>query len=383
VTQVVIDDVNKRGGVAGRQLVPVFHEYDATTTQTADEVGQAACATFTEDNKTFVVLGILSYSMNDCLQKAGVTVIDTSLGISADRDFYRRSPFIFELGAPELDRGMAAQLTSLQRQRYFTPWDSTRGAPAATGTPKVGIMTLETPTFDRMLRRTMLPGLVRLGFDPVVVKLDEPKGNADLGALSAQISSAVLRFRSEGVTHVLITDTRGLLTLLFMNNAESQNYRPRHGGNSNSSFHALGSEELVPREQLNGAVGVGFAPGIDVSEADDPTHGDRANAARKRCIAVLKAQGLDNQGDRNADAIALDICASVWLVKDRLDAVGNGISRDRFAASLERLGSGFQDPAGLGITFGPGRHDGVSSYYDMAWNPSCGCVRYSGMLRRY
>ena len=42
-TQVLIDDINAHGGAAGRKLVPVWHTYDAQSTNTSEAQAQAAC----------------------------------------------------------------------------------------------------------------------------------------------------------------------------------------------------------------------------------------------------------------------------------------------------------------------------------------------------
>jgi ABC-type branched-subunit amino acid transport system substrate-binding protein len=71
--QAVIDQINERGGVAGRKLKPVFYAYDAQSTETSASQDQGACAAFTEDNKVFAVAsGGLTETFNGCMQKAGV-----------------------------------------------------------------------------------------------------------------------------------------------------------------------------------------------------------------------------------------------------------------------------------------------------------------------
>src|SRR5437763_937118 len=51
--QIVIDDINAHGGVAGRKIVPIFHGLDATSTNTLDSQYQAACDDLTQYHKVF------------------------------------------------------------------------------------------------------------------------------------------------------------------------------------------------------------------------------------------------------------------------------------------------------------------------------------------
>src|SRR5439155_9950343 len=90
---------------------------------------------------------------------------------------------------------------------------------------------------------------------------------ADAPATLAQMALAVLRFRLAGVDRVLALDD-GVATALFMRAAEALRYRPRYGLNSTMAPAALEAE--VPRAQLEGAFGIGFAPLLDVSAGHEP-----------------------------------------------------------------------------------------------------------------
>ena len=51
--QTVIDDINAKGGINGRKIVPVFAPINPIGTDPA----QAACVKLTEDEKVFAVIG--------------------------------------------------------------------------------------------------------------------------------------------------------------------------------------------------------------------------------------------------------------------------------------------------------------------------------------
>lgn len=69
--QAALDDVNARGGVLGRKLVPVFHAISAS--DNIDTSAQAMCETWTKDNKVLSMFmrGKIIYQ---CAKKAGAIV---------------------------------------------------------------------------------------------------------------------------------------------------------------------------------------------------------------------------------------------------------------------------------------------------------------------
>jgi hypothetical protein len=58
--ETMIEHINSQGGILGRRLVPVWHTIDAADTRPYAEQSQEACATYTEDNKVFAHLNVVS-----------------------------------------------------------------------------------------------------------------------------------------------------------------------------------------------------------------------------------------------------------------------------------------------------------------------------------
>src|SRR5581483_11512620 len=56
MAQAMIDDINARGGLAGLQIVPVWHAYDASDPAGTATQEQTACSFFTEDHHVPVVV---------------------------------------------------------------------------------------------------------------------------------------------------------------------------------------------------------------------------------------------------------------------------------------------------------------------------------------
>jgi hypothetical protein len=185
----------------------------------------------------------------------------------------------------------------------------------------------------------------------------------------------VLKFHSSGVTHVLVFEEDGVLSLLFGNNADSQGYRPRHGVNSQNGTQALVDSGAYPRGQLPGTVGIGWFPGIDITPAENTNGGPYSNDTRRRCIALYHAAGVDYE-EANAAAIALGTCTQFWWLREVMSKV-TVFNRDGVLAAAHRSGP-FESASGqFVLRIDADHHDGVGAVRHLAYKPECGCMRYT------
>jgi hypothetical protein len=376
--QIVIDDINAKGGIAGRKLVPVWYELDATSPTNYEQQYQAVCETLTKDNKVFAVGGGgESETLLRCLHNAGVIAITDDLTVS-DAARMKRYPYYWELGSLNLDRIAAAQVAAVNAQGYFSgSWNTATGAPMP-GKAKVGILSLDMPAFKGAIDRTLVPALAKLGYRPDaadIVYANQPQSQADVGNTAAAVSSAVLKFRSDGVTHVFILEDSAVLSLLFANNADSQGYHPRYAGNTQNGYQALLDQGAYPRGQLPGTVGIGWVPGIDVTPSENTDDGPYSNETRRKCIALYKAHGV-SYSSANAAQIALGTCNSLWFFRDVMKNV-SVLNRDGFRAAADGLGTSHESPSHFLVRFDADHHDGIAAVRYWAYRPECGCMRYT------
>jgi hypothetical protein len=377
----VIDDINEKGGVAGRKLVPVFHGYDAQSTETSASQDQAACATFTQDNKVFAVTSVgITETFAACMKKAGVLQITTGSIIFHDREYMRQFPSFFHQRLSQ-ERMMAELVRSFQRQDYFSGWDTNLAKPAP-GKAKLGIISLDTPTFNRPLDKVMLPSLARAGHaveSSLVYRVHRPATNAEAGQTAADIQSATLRFRDAGVTHVVMFDASAFLTLTFLNTARNQRYFPRLGANSGSGLQALKDSGAVDSQQLTGALGLGWMPTLDLPKGAGDQY---LTAETKKCLDNNKKRTGQTFTSTNAASIALSPCDSIGAIAAAVRKAGPVINFDTGLAAMEALGGSLR-PAGIPkVFFGPGRHDGAEFGFDLFWDSACTCAKYRDKGRR-
>jgi ABC-type branched-subunit amino acid transport system substrate-binding protein len=375
--QAVVDDINAHGGVAGRKLIAVFHAYDANSADTRASQDQAACAYFVQDNHVFAVLGGGYENLAPCLSKSGVVQLDGSSLLDYDKADLAALPSYFMLGTLTQDRMMADHVSTLRRLSYFSKWDYTTGKPGVMPV-KLGIMSVDVPEWERPLQKVLLPALRKAGY-PVapadIFRVHNPGSTAEDGQTVNDVQSATLKFRADNVTHLLLLDAGGSLVLLFSKDAKGQGYYPRLGLNSAGAMQALSDSGVIGNDQLNGAMGLGWAPSVDLPAAET---GKYATSATKYCLKVMKDRTGQTYDSTNAAAIALGYCDMGFLLALGIDHAGPSITKDTVRAAIEGVASSFVSAGSPESFFGPGRHDQVQRGYDMVWDTACTCAKYKG-----
>lgn len=377
----IVDDLNKHGGIAGRKVVPVWQAVDSASAQTIDSQLAAACDHFAHDERVFAAIGQGTASYRACLAHNGIVQLDQDLPGVSDAEFAKYPTFV-ELGYPKLSRIAHITLDSLPAQNYFTPWDSANGKPAKVGRAKVGILTLDDPGYNAVVDQILIPGLKRLGYDPGpdVARIAVSENAADISNQATANQAAELKFSSDHVTHVVVFEAQGGNSLLFMNQAESQHYRPRYGVNSGSGLQTLLDAGDIQRAQAVGAVGVGWLPAYDLPAAMNPDNGKYSNAERRNCIAIFKRYGI-TFGNPNAEFAAFNYCSTLHLLRDALNRTPKLITPATFVAAIDGLHAAYTAPSALGTYLGPGRHDAPSTSYLWRYFAGCKCLHYAGKPR--
>ena len=361
--QIVINDFNAHGGILGRKIVPVFHALDATDPSTTDAKYQAACADFTQDHHVFAVFGGNSDSFVSCLEKAGVVPISADF-TQADDQTFRTFPHYIETSSLDLTRQARVVPDGLFAQGYFGR------------SPKIGIVAFDLPGFTRAVNGILIPDLRGHGFNSIdTVFVNALQSNGDLGTLSAQVSNAALKFRAEGVDHVLLQDIQGVLTLEFLQQAASQRYYPRYGFGTPNGGQALAPD--LPAAALHGTLQVGWLPIEDIGAAQDP---DAASSpARRRCLALYAAHQT-TFADRNAETVGLAVCQETWFLRAALTQ-GGALSPQGLLDGVARLGDSFSPTINHANHYDANQHDGVSGVRYGAYDDGCSCFKYtSGVI---
>lgn len=358
IAQAIADDLNARGGIAGRKVKLVFYDY--ATTDDGAAADQAACTKFTEDQRVFAVIAVTgpaSEVLPQCLHDNQVTLIAND-NIPYPRYWFEQwAPFIYSTANPMTERLAPVWLQRSDAVGYFESWDTAAGAPGVAPV-KVGVIRADAPSGEAF-RDAVAAGLAPLGRG---VEADFALGDA---FDAAGMNSAVLQFRSAGITHVIV---ESLFLVLFPQAAESQGYRPRYTVTTGNA--PLLVQSATPAQQLRGAVGVGYFPSYDVAGPEDP--GDPSPYAA-HCREIQRAAGNDPE-QRESWNLQSKACDGFALIAEaaRLE----GLHTRTIADGAARITS--LPPAGaFSISFGPGRQDGPGAVRDTAYDLECECFVFT------
>jgi ABC-type branched-subunit amino acid transport system substrate-binding protein len=345
----VVRWINEHGGVAGRPVAPVFHQTDIET-QSFAAGAQEACSDFTEDHHVFAAVAGFASDENllSCLASKNVPLVAQNRG-TYDRHTYAQFPrHLYQPGRMNATRWGAVVIDELAVQGFF------RGA-------TVGLIRFQDSVFERVTRDAVRP---RLAAHNVTLKeevaIRKPAGSTELGDVAAQVASALLRFRSSNVTHVVFVDFSGLLPFFFMPAAEGQGYRPMYGLSSIDLPGFLADN--VPASQLVNSVGVGWVP-----YEDGPEESGIASPNARLCAELIPG------GDEVAS------CEALLFLKAALDRAGE-VSVAALQRGAEALAE-FDSPATFRSMFAPGRHDGAAAVRHLHFDQGCGCFTYRGPVR--
>lgn len=356
----VVNDLNARGGVLGRKIEIEFRTLDATPGLPDQFPG--FCAAFTQDKKVFAVLSPWNSNaaFHACLAKGGVLYITDALTQEDQETFEEFKPYLVS-GFMTSSRAAVTLARGLHKVGFFAP-----------GT-KLGVIRYNNPTSERVYNNHFKPTLAALGVPPPA-DVTNSSLTTSAGVMAAQ------RFCGQGINRVAFITSQGGPPLGFMTAAQSQGCFPIYGIASPDSPAFLAQN--APSTQLEGALAVGWAPGLDVFDAEGPP----LTAAEKRCFEVHKKGGVEytaRGGGELAAVVALSFCDLVWIFEEAATKAGPTLNAASFAASLAQFGTSHQSTVTFGTSFSPGIFDGAFQYRTLAYDDSasCHCFKYTGPLQ--
>ncbi len=189
------------------------------------------------------------------------------------------APYLYAPGVATIDRWAPTWLRRIDARGYFQPWDTAAGAPGVAPV-KVGVPYTDNDEGHRYFR------IVSRALTAVGRKVDDSFAfSNDTGNALQQIPQMVLRFQTNGITHVLLPASAFIVTPV----AERQGYRPRYAMTTLDGLSSL-TVTTSPREQLRGTLAVGWLPVSDVDAAHDP---GPVSPNQTRCKQVMEGAGLD------------------------------------------------------------------------------------------
>ena len=351
VWNIVIRAINSTGGILGRRFEPIFLPGEPNA--------EAVCTHFTEEQDVVVVTGSETGAAK-CLDRAGV--VPVSYAYTLRGDTYRESPRLLTPTTIGHERALQLYVDGLLQQRFFD------------GDTKIGLIRFDTPEWARLSDEVIKPRLARYGLEiEEELRVTYPDEDGELAKAFAEGESGVQVFKAKGIDRVLTLDSGSWILPEFTAMAERQNYYPRYGLNSLN-----GGEWEMERNQLKGAVGIGWMPWLDLEPQHAYRHGSEG---ARRCKDLMDAAGASEEMDSYNEGLwTSSICDLALFLKAAVEAGGPSITADSIVAGAERLGTSFKASNTLMTRLGPGRHEGVAAIRFLQWFVGCQCFRYTSGL---
>ena len=356
--QAVVDYLNDQGGIQGREIVPVYFEYDfanAVNAELRDAESQAACTLWTEDTPVFVAYAQIEQAdlAISCLANRGTPVIDHSNYVD-DVLFAELGDNYYAPGAPaglDLNRQAQVYVDGLVAHGFLT------------SESVVGIFFLDEPRFSRTLEGVLLPALAAHD-----ITVGETSG---ISGIEENFTNIAVQFKEAGVTHVLSYGAGATQSATFMGAAAEQGFFPKYGLHSD---HVLAFvQEIVPAALLSGSVAIGWFPIYDVGVAQDP---GGPTDATTTCMEIMESAG-QWFGKSLGWLWQTGYCDALFFIAAAAERADE-LTAEGFRRGAESLGSDFQAVSTFQTFFGPGRHSGVDAVRVIEYQDECGCFAYVG-----
>ena len=305
--EAVIGDINAKGGIACRKLVPQFFKANPADQNNLQQV----CLDVVESG-AYVVIDNGSYAYFPQKQCYALHEMPYFGGYFLSRSEIERSfPYLFNLN--EFDTLMRNTILALHQIGFFDP---------ANGFKKLGFVYQDC---DKQLIDTAMKAIADVGLSSSLVTYSV--GCPSTFASPADLQQAVLKFRQNGVTHVttarFVGDIRN-----FTEIAQQQGFRPRYGFPDETIIDTTYGTQ--PPNYDNIANAIAITPG---RSGEERTPGMTPSSGTQRCDAIYHAHGLPPTYKLPAGAGY--VCDQLWMF---LAAVTNTptLQRSSLAAGLQR-----------------------------------------------
>jgi hypothetical protein len=306
------------------------------------------CDDFTQDRPAFAALPLVSASgiFNNCAAERRLVTVDmANLGENVDpQRFAEIGSVWYRPNWLTGDHRERVVVRELHRRGFFED-------------AKVGILVDESAVSHRTLENALLPELARIGVEPVQIVDYAWNDNGQ---------SAVLKFKTAGVTHVIwgSCPCGGLAQSTFMNAADSQDYHPTYAISTDlqpGAMPAIGAS----RAQMQKSVAFGWSPSFDGAQATEPISPSDASCRQAQIDA-----GYEKPTSTNP------YCEGLFFLKWGIEHAAS-ITPDAFRSAIEAAGAEYSPATTWATAFGPDRHDGTAAVRDMEFDIECDCWAYT------
>jgi hypothetical protein len=342
----LIDQINARGGINGRKIVPVFAPVNPQGTAGA----ATACTQLTEDAKVFAVIGFFLPPDTACyVTTHDVPIIGASL--SAAQTAKAKAPWFNNLIS---DSDLVPKEMSIFKQEGVFSGKKV----AVVGT-----------SADQAEVNLALPTLRKLKVDVVQTAINSVP-DTDSAALTAEDNVIAQKFERSGANVVVAVGNEGNDWPRDLQNNQSS-YHPRIVATDYTTLDAyVANKAGYTQAILKGAITAGGIPPATVFWND---------AAMKRCVATIQAKEPSATINNPITATASTpvtwtapqtACVQLALFEDIVKATGKTLNNETFLRGGESLTHVTLPGGGGTFNFAGGHFDGDGPVFVYQWSPT-------------
>jgi hypothetical protein len=375
----VRDYINAHGGIGGRKISLVWYAFDETTAS-EESIAQGACTTWTQQTRVFAAVAGGNDTLDACLSKAGIVQSDGGVSLFDSKTF-RDYPYYIHLGSPGMDRLAQLYVDQMHAAGYYA-----RGRSDQPKLPfKLGVVSWDDPIFARSIA-AFRKALSRYGIALTdVAQVHRYHSAQEISDSVAGIQSAVLKFKTDNVSHVQFLSTSNAFEqLTFWQFADQQKYYPRYGLTSQDAAQALittlgaANGNGSPTRTFTDSVGIGWFPLFDVPRAD---YSDgRESQALRQCKRILSYETFDD-ASRNKEAIAAATCDPMFYLKAAIERGGRIVNQHSWLYGVANVPS-LSSALTFDMKTSASRHDGMGAIRNDQFYPNCTCFHYTSGLKK-
>jgi ABC-type branched-subunit amino acid transport system substrate-binding protein len=342
----LFDQINAKGGINGRKIVPVFAPVNPLGTAAA----ATACTQLTEDVKVFAVLGFFQQPDSACyVQTHDVPIIGASL--TAEQSKQAKAPWYNNLIS---DSDLVPKEMAVFKQEGVFKGKKV----AVVGT------NIDQPEIN------LVQSVLHKDGVPVVQTAVNSVPDTDTSAQVQEYGTIAQRFQSAGADVVVSVGNAGNGFPSALQTTQSS-YRPRIVATDYITLDAYVSNKAgYTQSILKGAITAGGIPPASIWW-NDPT--------MKRCIATIQAAEPNATINNPVTATSSTpvtwtapqtACVQVALFADIARAAGKTLTAKTFASGASSL-THLTLPGGGGtFNFSHGHNDGDGPVFVYQWNPT-------------
>jgi hypothetical protein len=356
--QVEIDDINKHGGVDGRQIVPSYQTYIPVGSTGPTK----ACTSLTEDTKVFATIGVLidpTGASQLCFSKQHNSILITH-----------------ELSQSEIDQSPPALMLTpdITAEREARSQIALLGKQGLLKGKKVAILA-ETSTKDR-ITSAIAPAFKALNVPMGTSGVLATGGDPDTTQAQGQLDSFIERWKGENVNAVFIS---GLDTVskVFVQKLKAGMPNVMLMTDGDSSAKGAGQDAVRAKINPNPYAGM-----YSLTGNDDQTTFELP--AVQKCVSVYEAAthtkviapndvkpGKDGKRDEVFQTVE-DVCNDLSFFKIIADKVGKYLNNDNWTNTVNSMGT----MTGLLTTnfasLGKGKYDADNAFSLVQFDPTVG-----------